>query len=566
MYLAQFISLNILVAFSIAAPQVDLNGTILEGRSFSLLNFPQEAFGNIPYAYAPRFSSSQPRSLNTLTFDASQFGALCPQVNPAHVGISEDCLTVNIVRPVLDNPAGPLPVMIWLFQGFFEEGQARNGSLVVLNSVLRDTPIIHVDMFYRVGPFGFPQGAEAAQRGALNLGLKDQIMGFEWIQSNIAAFGRDPKKVYFIALCVNGLVKRYYVQVTLFGMDAGAISISLHYLNTNLANYAHATIMQSGSQASIALFGPELRQPAWDTFANATPECAGASPNSTFDCLRQANLSTLLTSWEAANASWGYDGSIPQMPFAPVIDGENGVIPDLPFRLLAEGRFAHVPFIAGTVLDEGTNFTPRNVNFTDEAEVIKFIETEDQPYMPNPSAAYKAALNSLLALYPDNPALGSPYGTGNNTFSLNPGFKRVAAIVGDLAFQALRRAWIQAATKAGVKTYGYLFTQASAATPSQLFFGVQHESDIGYTYGDKVLTGAVPDIQLSFNVLDYWVSFATTLDPNDGFGLSSRIHWDPYDSDKPAVLQLSSNMTMIPDDYHKTQIDYINANAAIFGH
>lgn len=57
------------------------------------------------------------------------------------------------------------------------------------------TPIVFVSMNYRVGPLGFPQGPEAVQRGALNLGLHDQWAALEWVQDNIAFFGGDPRKV-----------------------------------------------------------------------------------------------------------------------------------------------------------------------------------------------------------------------------------------------------------------------------------------------------------------------------------------------------------------------------------
>ena len=60
---------------------------------------------------------------------------------------------------------------------------------------------------YRVAPLGFPQGPEAVERGALNLGLHDQWAALEWVQNNIASFGGDPRKVcpFVIATHVTGL-------------------------------------------------------------------------------------------------------------------------------------------------------------------------------------------------------------------------------------------------------------------------------------------------------------------------------------------------------------------------
>lgn len=55
--------------------------------------------------------------------------------------------------------------------------------------------MLYVSINYRLGPLGFPQGAEAAARGLLNVGLKDQLAGLEWVQSHVKTFGGDPSKV-----------------------------------------------------------------------------------------------------------------------------------------------------------------------------------------------------------------------------------------------------------------------------------------------------------------------------------------------------------------------------------
>jgi Carboxylesterase family len=58
-------------------------------------------------------------------------------------------------------------------------------------------------MNYRLGPLGFPQGPEAVERGALNLGLHDQWAALEWVQNNIAYFGGDPRKVRSLVLATH---------------------------------------------------------------------------------------------------------------------------------------------------------------------------------------------------------------------------------------------------------------------------------------------------------------------------------------------------------------------------
>jgi acetylcholinesterase len=69
----------------------------------------------------------------------------------------------------------------------------------------------------------------------------------------------------------------------------------------------------------------------------------------------------------------------------------------------------------------GTIFTPQTINSTVEINaLIRSTKT--------PSANLNASAATLLDLYPDITALGSPFDTGNDTFGLNPQYKRGAAI------------------------------------------------------------------------------------------------------------------------------------------
>ena len=198
-------------------------------------------------------------------------------------------------------------------------------------------------------------------------------------------------------------------------------------------------------------------QVVWDAFVGNTTACTGATAGSTFACMRNTTTSDLLSSWETIAALFPEP-----FLFSPAIDGPDGIIPDLPSRLLAAGHFSKIPFIAGTVLDEGTDFVPESIS-SDE-EVLEFIVIADSPFVPTLSAQFEQDVATLLQLYPDIPALGSPFGTGNETFGLSSEYKRAAAMYGDVSFQAVRRRWIQAAAEAGVRAYGYVFADQNVAT------------------------------------------------------------------------------------------------------
>ena len=74
----------------------------------------------------------------------------------------------------------------------------------------------------------------------------------------------------------------------------------------------------------------------------------------------------------------------------------------------------------------GTIFTSRT--FLTTADIDATIIANYSPPLVNPAVLQDAA-NTLLELYPDVPALGSPFNTGNETFGLPTGYKREAALV-----------------------------------------------------------------------------------------------------------------------------------------
>ncbi len=108
---------------------------------------------------------------------------------------SEDCLVLDIYRPVSD--AKNLPVAVWIHGGGNRTGSAKpyyaaffaqKGNMVV------------VVIQYRLGTLGWlthpalrTSGTALDQSG--NYGTLDTMKALSWVQNNIAAFGGDPSRV-----------------------------------------------------------------------------------------------------------------------------------------------------------------------------------------------------------------------------------------------------------------------------------------------------------------------------------------------------------------------------------
>ncbi|KAJ6582089.1 extracellular triacylglycerol lipase precursor [Mycena capillaripes] len=540
---------------------LNLTGFVRDGRAQPTVNIGKtsvigttgpdtvEFFGGLPFAQAPvgnlRFRHPVPvTTLTGHTFDATNWGAGCPQVQTDSPGVvlSEDCLNLNIFRPAGTKAHAKLPVMVWVYGGDFRFGAAPsyNGSTLVEYSAKRGSPILYVNFNYRVGSLGFPTGLEAASKKALNLGLGDSEAALIWIQENIELFGGDRKRV------------------TLFGESAGAIAIADLFLNSNLEKYIHGAIFESGTMGTNRLLLPSDGQGLWTFFLSMIPACANTSTTDTsFDCLRNVPADDIVAAFVAA-----VDGAV--IGWTPVIDGPGGFIPELPSKLVAEGHFSKIPFISGTNLDEGTLFVDPSVATTDD---LRLYIASQLPGITDP-AQMNATVDRMMELYPDVPALGSPFGTGNETYGLSPEWKRGAAISCDVNFAGVRRGWTEAASKHGVKTYTYLFNDPQLDSG---FLGIPHASELSYVYGIPLITFVTPASNEAFNalspiIMDYWISFASTLNPNDGKGVK-RAHWQEFMPSHRLYLQLhAENVTMMPDDFRVAPIAFINDHSPYFGH
>ncbi len=244
------------------------------------------------------------------------------------------------------------------------------------------------------------------------------------------------------------------------------------------------------STGLIPSFGPERNEASWQQYIAAVPSCASfVGTNNTFACLRAASTADLeqaiiTTRINFANTSFG-----------PVIDGPGGIVPARPSQIKPQGS---LPTLFGSNLDEGALFTPQTIDSATEIE--DFLTALVSPPIVSPETL-AVTIARVLELYPDVPALGSPFGTGNATFGLNSAYKRQAAIceymsppccssfdsmtlraAGDLIFHSSRRNLSQQISSQGIPVFAYLFTDHDAVAFAEFAAAEAAPGSLGGAY------------------------------------------------------------------------------------
>lgn len=213
----------------------------------------------------------------------------------------EDCLTINVQRPVGTKAGDKLPVLFWIFGGGFELGGTAmyDGGNVLSTAISAGKPIVFVAVNYRVSGFGFLGGKEILKDGSANLGLQDQRLGLQWVADNIEAFGQFPDfmwqgdaGIYTDMTTVTFWTGGDPERVTIWGESAGAISVfdQLLLYNGNITYKGkplfRGAIMNSGSIVPTDRVDCPKAQAVYDTVVR-NAGCSGAPD--TLNCLRQVD-------------------------------------------------------------------------------------------------------------------------------------------------------------------------------------------------------------------------------------------------------------------------------------
>ncbi|PTP75299.1 carboxylesterase family protein [Vibrio splendidus] len=200
-----------------------------------------ESFKGIKFADAERFEHSNPVDLTELMnsegiVEATSFGDACPQLKTVSQEQSEDCLNLNIWRPVGVDADADLPVYVFIHGGDFEYGSGAEslirGDTVVAQGADEGNPFIYVTFNYRLGLLG-SMWVDDEMGG--NFGIGDQKRAMQWVNQNIDKFGGSTE------------------NVTLMGQGSGAMSVGILQQTDSKENivtdksYFRRAIMQSNS-------------------------------------------------------------------------------------------------------------------------------------------------------------------------------------------------------------------------------------------------------------------------------------------------------------------------------
>lgn len=456
------------------------------------------AFLGIPYAAPPvgplRWRAPHPvRPWNGVR-DARAFGPDLPQ--PADAGFrgagqDEDGLFLNVWTPQAQAGAR-LPVLVWLPGGGFLGGSGSHthndgAALAALGAVV-------VTVNYRCGLFGFlahPALSRESEHGVSgNYGLLDQLAALAWVRDNIAAFGGDP------------------ARVTLFGMSAGAASISLLLTSPLARGLFHRAILQSpGAGRTLA------------TLDQA--EQAGLALGQDIEALRALPWPELLARTSLLTPK--VRGLTTPRVLRPICDG--WLLPQQERAALRQGRLHAMPMIVGTNADEGTLLT----RAWPVDDVAAWREQVD--------ANFGAAAEEAAALYP----------------ARNDGEARlrVAEMFADTQFNYGARLLARSMAPLEPRTWQYLFRRRRPGQQD----GPHHGAETAYAFGNVEAGGACEeaDRELARAMGRYWVRFAANGDPNRA-GLP---RWEAYRQAEDRHLVLDAPIAP-GAAWRRPQLDFID--------
>ncbi len=465
-------------------------------------------FKGIPYAEPPigelRLNAPVAKKSWDGVLEAIKFGPIAPQPPPftnyfpPPPQSEADCLTLNIWTPGIDDKKRP--VMFWIHGGshIYGSGQFYGNNLASRGDV------VVVTINYSLGALGnlYFHGAPA------NIYQLDQVMALKWVINNIENFGGDPN------------------NLTVFGESAGGTSICTLMAMPQAKGLFNRAIIQSGvpnpngfnlsdRKVTSEWILEELKLKQFDL-----EEFRKLSVDKIIKALIKVQEKGII---KRVNTD-----------FKPWVDGE--ILPQHPIKAITEGYAKDVEIIIGTNLEEWKFWRAFEPNFQDMklSTLTNRLRNagEDENDIDQIINTYTKTLEEQ----------GQP-STPREIFD---------KYMTDSVFRIPSIKFAEAQSKHQKDTYMYLFTWKTPFEGGK--YGSLHALEIAFvfhTFMDDHLwvfpKRTEETVSLSKKMMDYWISFAKTSNPNsDGV-----FNWPRYDIEKRKTIIFNTNIEIIEDPLSK---------------
>jgi para-nitrobenzyl esterase len=245
--------------------------------------------------------------------------------------VGEDCLTLHVWTPALDN--AKRPVMVWLHGGAFSYGSANSPRYDSTNLARRNDVVV-VAVNHRLNIFGhLDLSALGDERFAPsgNAGILDLVAALEWVREHAERFGGDPG------------------NVTIFGQSGGGGKVCALLAMPSAKGLFHKAIVQSGASVRFAERERTTR------LADAVMKNLGLGRGD-LAALQALPLARLQQAVEPAQKTLPRPARplLDRYNFGPVIDGQ--VLPAHPFDPAAPALSDDIPVMVGGTKDESAIF------------------------------------------------------------------------------------------------------------------------------------------------------------------------------------------------------------------
>ncbi|CAF0852745.1 unnamed protein product [Rotaria sordida] len=474
-------------------------------RVFYGIPFAQPPIGTLRWQSPVPITKWDPKVIN-----ATQPPPACSQ--PASVIttiltpsiMSEDCLYLNIFTPLSsDSPhTSLLPVMIFIHGGDFQFGWGSQ-SIFESERFVNTTNVIVALIQYRIGVLGFLATGNGPNDIKGNYGILDQRLAIAWIKANIDAFGGDP------------------TEITLFGQSAGAQSIALHYVTSEMQSFFQRAIIQSAPMTIPFRTYLEYVTPTVllaEQLHCATDDVACFRNRSTDEIIAaQTAVNGMLTS---LNVLFFFE------PWLPVID--NVIVHGQLIDTVYNTSFPLKPLIIGTVTEECRDFiygTWKKPISPSEYIGIAFVIFQEKAF-------------KILKKYP-------PVGSGDQRSLLS----RVAT---QWVFACSTRVF---ARKGATYSYvfGYPFDTENLRNRIECSDHACHADEIPFLFESSWANFSDAGRRISQSMATYWTNFGKSQDPNEP--LRVPLSWPRVTSENEKYMYIQDPL-QIGENYLKSDCDF----------